>query len=173
MRFGPDGNLYVDNGSTILRFSGTTGAPMGVFTPSGSGGLVAIDDFLFASTGKLLVSGINGGTNDTVYQFDGATGSYLGIFASGNGMNVPEGLAEGTDGNLYVASFFSQEIKRFDLLSGTFVDNFVTNTQGRFPSYIEFTPFPVPEPTSLGLVLIPFLLVARRAFSRSASDLQN
>ena len=39
--FGPDGNLYVDNGegSGVMRFNGTTGAFIDQFVPLGSGGL--------------------------------------------------------------------------------------------------------------------------------------
>jgi streptogramin lyase len=152
--FGPDGNLFVDNGSYLVRFDGTTGAPLGNFTQPGAGGITAIQDFLFASSGKLIVSGLNGTTNDFISQFDGATGAYLGVFASGNGLNLPYGLAEGLDGNLYVASEFSQNIKRFNLTTGAFVDNFVPLTAGnRFPSHIGFTPSPIPEPTSAVLVL--------------------
>src|SRR5262249_18724759 len=41
--FGPDGNLYVASSNTfqVLRYDGTTGAPVGsgVFVPAGSAGL--------------------------------------------------------------------------------------------------------------------------------------
>jgi hypothetical protein len=39
--FGPDGNLYMDNGegSGVMRFNGTTGAFIDQFVPLGSGGL--------------------------------------------------------------------------------------------------------------------------------------
>ena len=32
MRFGPNGNLFVDNGNEILQFNGMTGAPMGAIS---------------------------------------------------------------------------------------------------------------------------------------------
>jgi hypothetical protein len=145
IRFGPDGNLYVDKVNELLRYNGTTGAPLGTFIAPGSGGLVTIADFLFASNGKVLVSA----TIDSILSYDATTGAFTGVFASGNGLNIPWGLAEGSDGNLYVASEFSRNIKRFNLSTGAFVDDFIPSTpDNRFPSYIGFTPFPVPEPSS-------------------------
>jgi hypothetical protein len=160
--FGPDNNLYVDNGNYLVRFNGVTGAAMGNFTQPGAGGNTAFQDFLFSSTGKLIVSGGNGSSNDFLSQFDGSTGAYLGNFASGNGLNLPYGLAEGSDGNLYVASEFSQNIKRFNMTTGAFVDDFVPVLAGnRFPSYIGFTPSPIPEPTSM--VLCAFVAMTASA----------
>lgn len=154
MRFGPNGNLYVDNGNTMLGFNGTTGAPLGAFFSPGSGGLAAVLDAVFASNGDLIVSGLNGSTNDATYRFDGTTGAYLGVFASGNGIDVPKGIAEGPDGRIYLVSSFSNQIKRFDLSNGTFLGNFISSTTHQFPSHIVFTPSPIPEPTSLFLCSI-------------------
>lgn len=151
MRFGPDGNLYVDNGDRMLRFNGTTGAPSGTLFPPGSGGLITVFDAVFASNGHVIVSGLNGTTNDTTYRFDAATGAFLGVFASGNGMDIPIGITQGPDGRIYVASTLSSDIKRFDLTNGNFLGNFVPNTAHEFPTYLAFTPFPVPEPTSVVL----------------------
>jgi hypothetical protein len=173
MRFGPDGNLYVDDGNRLLRFDGTTGAPLGVFISPGSGGLVTISDFVFSSNNRLLISA----TLDSILSFDPTSGAFTGVFASGNGLDLPWGLAEGSDGNLYVASTFSQNIKRFSLDTGTFVDDWVPTTAGnRFPSYIGFTPFPIPEPSSVLLALItgiPCLIQSLRRRAKANSNLND
>jgi hypothetical protein len=162
MRFGPDGNLYVDDGNRLLRFNGATGAPMGEFIPPGTGGLVTVADFLFTSNNALLISA----TVDSILSFNANTGAFNGVFASGNGLNIPFGLDEGSDGNLYVASLFSRQVKRFNIATGAFVDDWIPMTAGnRPPSYIEFTPFAVPEPSSplLGLVMgVPYLVRSLR-----------
>jgi hypothetical protein len=91
---------------------------------------------------------LNGSTNDSTYRFDATSGTFLGVFASGNGIDIPTGITEGPDGRIYLASTFSREIKQFDLTSGNFLGNFVVSTVHEFPTYLAFTPFPVPEPAS-------------------------
>jgi len=176
MRFGPSGDLFVDNGNTILRFNGTTGAPLGSFFPAGTGGIAFVEDAVFASNGNLLVSGTNGTTNDTLWRFDGTTGAYLGVFASGNGLNVPVGITQGSDGAIYVASSFSDQIKRFDLVTGAFIGNFLPATTHMFPTTIAFTPYPVPEPTSIflcGLIMgVGGAVRLRRRFRRAHDEIR-
>jgi hypothetical protein len=176
MRFGPNGNLFVDNGNTILQFNGTTGAPMGAFFTAGTGGIGFVADAVFASNGNLLVSGSNGSTNDTLWRFDGTTGAYLGLFASGNGLNAPVGITQGPDGAIYVASEFSDQIKRFDLSTGNFIGDFIPSTTHQFPSYLAFTPYPVPEPTSLSLCCLAVgvggAIRLRRRFRRVDNDVR-
>ena len=57
---------------------------------------------LLGATPDLLVSVA---FNDSVLRFDGITGSFVGVFAAGAGLDFPEGLKFGADGNLYVSSF--------------------------------------------------------------------
>src|SRR5207248_7986798 len=120
--------------------------------------------------GRLLVSGNTTGANDKVLQFDAATGAYLGVFAQGNGLSTPMGLALGPDGNLSVTSFGTNFIKRFNGTTGAFIDTFAT-TANATPTFITFTPFPVPEPSSLlcgGLAAAGLAVVRwRRARGRS------
>jgi hypothetical protein len=151
LHFGPEGDLFVGDINTVKRYNGLTGAFIGNFTPPGAGGIGAIEDFLFTPGGTLLVSGGSGVPNDKIFQFDGTTGAFLGNFAQGNGLNFPVGMTLGPDGSLYVANGGSgaNDILHFNTANGNFLGNFVGATAHAFPRYLEFTPFPVPEPTSL------------------------
>jgi hypothetical protein len=109
--FGPDGNLYVADGTgvgTVLRFNGTTGTFIDEFVPADSGlkhpfGMVFGPDG--ANDGKLdlYVASI---TLNSVLRYDGTTGAFEGAFvlAGSGGLKGPLGLTFGPDGNLYVAS---------------------------------------------------------------------
>lgn len=116
--FGPDGNLYVnDTNIGIMRFSGSTGAPMGVFVPLGRGGLEDVAKMQFGPDGRLYVA-----TNraNAVLRFDGSTGAFIDTFvASGSGSLVsPAGLAFGPDGHLYVTSGGTNQVLRFNGATG-------------------------------------------------------
>ncbi|MBV9443967.1 MAG: hypothetical protein JO217_14890 [Acidobacteriaceae bacterium] len=50
---GPDGNIHVANGNSVVRFNGMTGAFMDVFVTAGSGGLSGGRDVTFGPDGNL------------------------------------------------------------------------------------------------------------------------
>jgi len=98
-----------------------------------------------------------------VMRYDGATGAPLpsGVnpgsrFSTGGALSGPLDLVFGSDGNLYVASFFTDNVQRFDGTTGTFIDAFVTTGSGGLdgPFFLTFTPPPtqVPGPGTLALV---------------------
>lgn len=68
----------------------------------------------------LVSVGNNTGTRNEVLRYTD-TGTFVGVFASGNGLSTPEGLAYGPDGNLYVASFANGGIYEFDGTTGAFI----------------------------------------------------
>src|SRR3954453_224971 len=68
----------------------------------------------------------NAGTRNEVDRFT-ENGSFVGVFASGNGMSTPEGLSFGPDGNLYVANFASGAILRFNGATGAFINQFASS----------------------------------------------
>lgn len=81
--FGPDGHLYVGNNDTSVRsFSGSTGDLLGLFVLPGSGGLNTPSDLTFGPEGNLYVTGFQ---NDAVLRYDGRTGDFIDVFASGVG----------------------------------------------------------------------------------------
>ena len=59
------------------------------------------------------------------YQSDG---TFVGIFvaSSSGGLDGAAGISFGPDGNLYVASYGSSEILRYDGATGAFIDAFVS-----------------------------------------------
>jgi sugar lactone lactonase YvrE len=93
------------------------------FIAAGSGGLVNPDDLTYGSDGNLYISsGTN--TSGAVLRFDGRTGAFIDEFATSALLKRPYGNAFGPDGNLYVASFRSDQILRFDGKTGAFIDVF-------------------------------------------------
>ncbi len=209
--FGPSGpgpgklDLYVVSRLTdsVKRYDGTTGAYLGDFVVSGSGGLSEALGLTFGPDGNVYVaSGSFFGSNSSaVFRFQGPSGTTPGapmpsaendgavFIASGSGgLLTTFGLIFGPDGNgdgqqdLYLPSFETAgsnrakqktaTIKRYDGVTGSFIDTFVTANSGGLdqPNYLTFTntdpvtlqylggPAPhafthaVPEPTCLMLV---------------------
>jgi len=61
---------------------------------------------------------------DEILRYDGASGAFLGVFASGGGLDNPVGLTFGPDGDLYVASGDTSQVLRYDGTSGAFLGVF-------------------------------------------------
>jgi outer membrane protein assembly factor BamB len=133
-----DATLLIGNSDSnnIIIFDEQTGQFQGNFTTPGSGGLRAPDDLTFGPDGNLYVS--SGGNNslglfDPLYPQDSAvlrfspTGEFLGVAASGNGLTRPYGTAFSPDGNLYVSSFRTNQILRFNGTTGEFLDVFASD----------------------------------------------
>jgi sugar lactone lactonase YvrE len=155
LAFGGDGLLYVANDTTqpeyggvpgdILRFDGTTGDFVGVFVPSGSGGLSYANDLHFGPDGNLYVNNADGAGKNSgrILRYDAATGEPLPsagrdganfITPNDGGLAWANGFTFGPDGMLYVANDFivngRSNILRFDGTTGDFVDVFVSGGLG-------------------------------------------
>lgn len=120
--------LLVGNteGNNVVIFDEQTGNFLGNFINPGTGGLVAPDDLTYGLDGDLYVS--SGSTPETsaILRYDGTTGAFKGVFASGNGLFRPYGSAFGSDGNLYISSFLSDQILRYNGTTGEFIDVFAS-----------------------------------------------
>jgi hypothetical protein len=124
----PQPRLLVANtrGHNIVEYAQSNGAFLGELVAPGTGGLEDPDTMVIGPDGYLYVTSGHDVATSAVLRFDVDTGDFIDVFASGNGMHRPYGIAFGDDGLLYVASFLTDEILRFDGSSGTFVDVFAT-----------------------------------------------
>jgi len=127
-RVGADGLLYVasEGSNQIKRYNVQTRNFVDNFVAAGSGGLNGPSGLTWDSAGNLLVSSFN---NDSVLKYNGITGAFLetAVASGSGGLNGPDnGTILGADGLLYVPSYFSNQILRYDLdaqTSEVFIDN--------------------------------------------------
>ena len=112
-------------GNNIVELDENTGSFLGEFI-SPFDGFESPDTLAYGPDGNLYVT--SGTTRDTsaVYRFDGQTGELIDRFAAGSGLFRPYGLAFGPDSLLYVSSFLSDQILRYDSITGDFVDVFAS-----------------------------------------------
>ncbi len=151
--FGPDGRGYIacSGDDSISRIDLTTGQSLGPFVVSGTGGLFSPRSLAFGPDQDLYVSSATG----EVLRYDGATGSFLGVFVdtggNGGGPVDPYGLAF-HEGKLYVASYFPSEVKAFNAATGAFHSTFVSSGAGGLsgPTALAFGPGGDLFVTSLG-----------------------
>jgi DNA-binding beta-propeller fold protein YncE len=169
-------DLYVTSALTqnVLRYDGVTGAFRGEFVASGSGGLAYPVALTFGPDGNLYVaSGAFGALNssdpEAVFRYQGPSGETPGAFidlfvpSGSGGLQLPFGLIFGPDGNgdgypdLYVAnsdvsgaSNYGKKatVKRYDGLSGAFIDTFVEERSGRLDDVALLT-FTQTDPVTL------------------------
>jgi streptogramin lyase len=76
-----------ENTYTVNRYSGTDGSFMDFFVPARSGGLSRPRGVLFGPDGNLYVSSYDTGQ---VLRYDGSTGDFIDVFASGGGLANPK-----------------------------------------------------------------------------------
>lgn len=113
--------------SNILSFDEETGAFKGEFIPAFDG-LFSPDDLTFGTDGNLYISYITNldDFSGAIFRFDGRTGANLGRFDRGGSLKRPYGIAFGPDNNLYVSSFRSDQILRYNGTTGDFLDVFAS-----------------------------------------------
>lgn len=146
LTFGPDANgdgipeLYVSGRSSfnVVRYDGATGAPLGEYVASGSGGLSWPEGLTFDPSGNFLFVASKG--SGQVLKYNAHTGTFLGVGASAN-LNGPKDVKFGPDGLMYVTSGNNDRIPRFTA-AGVYVDDYVPAGSGgmRDPSRMAFGP---------------------------------
>jgi hypothetical protein len=167
-------DLYVSSLGTdsVLRYDGTTGEFLGEFVASGAGGLAEPEGLTFGPDGNLYVASLAFETSDgprAVLRFQGPSGSTPGAFIDefippgAGGLETPLGVLFGPDGNgdgnldLYVSNSEGSggspwgknaTVKRYDGVTGVFIDTFVTAGSGRLDD-IQFLTFTETDPVTL------------------------
>ncbi|HSU30500.1 MAG TPA: PEP-CTERM sorting domain-containing protein [Bryobacteraceae bacterium] len=93
------GNFFGPGNEDVLRYNGSTGASLGTFVPTGSGGLTFPLGGAFGPDGNLYVSNSDA---EAVLRYNGSTGAFMNTFASS--VDDAAGMKFGPDQNLYVAN---------------------------------------------------------------------
>jgi PEP-CTERM motif len=77
-----------------------------------------------------------------VLRYDGSTGAFLDAFvpAGSGGLDTPEGLTFGPDGNLYVSSVGTAQVLRYDGTTGAFIEIFASGGGLSSPVGLTFGP---------------------------------
>ena len=87
----------------------------------------------------LLVSDYH---RNSVLRYNETNGAFVSTFIAANagGLIQPHGLAEGPDGNLYLASAGNDAVLRFNGTNGAFIDTFIASGSGGldYPVWLEF-----------------------------------
>ena len=190
---GNNGMLYIsdingspfDNfGNGVVSLNPNTGI-FSTFVASGTGGLNSPTGLTFGIDGNLYVAGsVNGpGIGAQVLRY-APNGAFLGAFVpSGNngGIQLPQGMVFGPDGNLYLVSGFHNPATMFTPGTNTFVERYDGLTgmpEGMFAMGTDMEAFfglafsnlaAVPEPSTwvAGIATFAALLAhARRRFRR-------
>jgi streptogramin lyase len=83
---------------------------------------------------------VSSDSNNIVAQYDQSDGTFLSIFAQGQGLGSPRGVLVGPDGNLYVANSSGNNVLRFSGTDGTLIDVFASGGGLNGPRGIIFGP---------------------------------
>jgi hypothetical protein len=69
--------------------------------------------------------------NRSVREYNGTSGAFVQVAASGGALGDPLGLVVGLDGNLLVSDAQTNQVKRYDSATDAFIDVFAsTNLSG-------------------------------------------
>ncbi len=162
MTFAPNGELLVISGgyNTVLRFdtSGDGVNLLGAFAslPNAQ----QPQDLSFGPNGNLFVSG---GYTGNVMEFDGTTGAYVGDFVPPDSGRSALGLRFDAHGRLLLAAAGTggYKVLAYDASNGNLLGDFIPEGSGGISSPVYLS-IKVPEPATLGLLLVGGSVLCRR-----------
>ncbi|WP_066346447.1 hypothetical protein [Geminocystis sp. NIES-3708] len=129
--------------SSILEYNAFTGDFLKEFVPKGSAsqdgiffssGITFKDNILYANDQGFQVNSGVENPADSLYgrilKFDARTGELLGEFISGdnltaNGLNFPEDLLFGPDGDIYISGLGGGGVQKFDGVTGAYEETII------------------------------------------------
>lgn len=153
-KFGPDGMFYVSShsGNFVNRYDPHGPAeggfgPMGQFVGPGNG-LNGAEMMAWDADGDFYLAS---GNNSRILKYDGTTGAFIENFVWNDpatpgddtgGLSGPHDMTFGPDGDLYVTSFNSNPVFRYNGTTGDFVEIFVATGVGgpSLPHGLAFGP---------------------------------
>ena len=112
------------SGSSVERFDAFTGENLGSFISANSGGLTNAAGVAVGPDSNVYVT--SWGSNE-ILRYDGETGSFIDVFAAGNGLFRPNNIIL-RDDTFYVSQTGSGQsgfVRRYDAHTGDFIDNFL------------------------------------------------
>ena len=74
---------------------------------------------------------VSSGQSGTVLEYNGTTGAFVKVAASGGALGDPLGVVIGLDGNLLVSDGQTNQVKRYDSATGAFIDVFASTNLER------------------------------------------
>jgi WD40 repeat protein len=172
MTIAPDGNLLVISGgyNKVLQFDTSANGLSLLGTFADLGNSQQPRDLTFGPNGNLFVTGggtaFGGGGN--VMEFDGTTGAYLSDFVPTLNTQSTEGLVFDNYGRLLVSVYDATNgyrVRMFDATTGDPLGDFYPPGAGGggwdgSPYYMSIKP--VPEPATIGLLLVGGAFLPRR-----------
>ncbi len=156
-------NPNLDKSGSIVRFDPGTGDYVGEFVARDASPLLRADGIAFSPDGDLFAVSFRFDANDTdkILQFDGDTGDLvkaINLDEVGQPRSSAQGLLFGPGGDLFVPSFQTGEIRRYDLTTGDFQTFVAADGTLVTPWYLTFgntdptTLSYIPEPASVVLL---------------------
>jgi len=128
----PNGNVLLSSQNSpssadcVAQFNGTSGAPLGNFVCLPTTPCCFAINLVFRANGNVLVSRFIG---DQVLEYSYPGGVLVRTY-SGGGLDGPEGVTIGPNGNLFVCSALNDKIVQFNATTGALIGDFVASGSG-------------------------------------------